>query len=144
MQGATALVTGNGSAQGCGQWCCCLLRCRSEGMTGSAVGVPRASAERSQAIRRLSTSRAGRAHWLTLTTTTTTHGYRGCVLVGMDPSCSYGHMRLDGGRLVHTCWMPLTFNGFARACFLMPVDRPRCVLMLSLSSTHCTHRINTI
>ena len=51
-------------------------------------------------------------------------------------SCRWSLCALDG------CW--LMFNTFARALSCMPMDRPRCIQMLSLSSTHCTYRINTI
>ena len=63
-------------------------------MTGSAVGVPRASAERSQAIRRLSPVCAGRARRLK---PTTAHGYRGFLLVGWYLGFVNRHITLAGG-----------------------------------------------
>ena len=92
--GVVALAAGNGPARGYGRWCCCLLRCRTEGITGSAAGVPRASAERSRGISSQSPLCAMRARRLI---PTTAQGYRGCVLVGVDIGCGNGHIRLDGG-----------------------------------------------
>ena len=62
---------------------------------------------------------------------------------GLSGGSSNGHVGLDGD-FAYARWMLLMFNGFARALSCMPMDRPQCIQILSLSSTHYTHRINTI
>ena len=112
-----------------------------EGITISAAGVPRASVAGSRAIRRLSSVCAARSGWLT---PTTVHCCRGSLLVGWNLGCVNRHISLAGGLRCALDGYWVMFNGFARALSCMPVDHPRCIRMLSLSSTHCTHPINTI